>query len=209
MVFTSNLLREVQFEILTLFWTVFGLCARPQKILPDLKTNCTFWKMTANTNFALLPPLIKTVKKFFSSKEGENNAKGRGGVKLAFFTLDTKKGSIAWFNLLVSFVYLFPFFIAGFLGQRRAKTNHRFSGFRFLVEPSDLTVGKNSPALFNCEATVNEGYPRPIIRWKRNGQFLQFPDFNDRRYVIFVSTLFNWTFPTLFDRLSNISRSLS
>ena len=77
------------------------------------------------------------------------------------------------------------FFIAGFL-------SHRFSGFRFLTEPTDLTILSKdfSPILFNCEAEVDEGFPTIVTRWKRNGQFLQFPDFNGRRYVVIILSFF-------------------
>jgi hypothetical protein len=58
----------------------------------------------------------------------------------------------------------------------------RFSEFRFLVEPSDALVVRNRPTILDCAASSLDGsYVRPTIRWKRDGQFLQFPDFNDRR----------------------------
>ena len=59
----------------------------------------------------------------------------------------------------------------------------RFSEFKFLQEPEDVVVVRNKPAMLNCEARLNgPGSGRPVkIKWKRDGEMLNFPDFNDRR----------------------------
>lgn len=124
--------------------------------------------------------LIKTIKKSFQKKEGGGEQKHE------------KKGRERCLIQFISELCLpFPFFIAGFLSS--SASQHRFSGFRFLTEPTDLTILSKdfSPILFNCEAEVDEGFPTIVTRWKRNGQFLQFPDFNGRRYVVIILSRFN------------------
>ena len=71
----------------------------------------------------------------------------------------------------------FSFFFSGWLEPK-------FTKFQFLVEPKDVYVSRNQPAILDCEASVGSDFPRPTVRWKRDGQILQFPDFNDRRYVL-------------------------
>ena len=57
-----------------------------------------------------------------------------------------------------------------------------FPEFRFIREPDDKVVLRNSPAILDCSAEISgSNFPPPTIRWKRDGEFLQFPDFNDRR----------------------------
>ncbi|XP_059093555.1 neogenin-like isoform X2 [Tigriopus californicus] len=68
-----------------------------------------------------------------------------------------------------------------------------FPEFRFLDEPEDTLVVKNQPATLKCSAV---GPRPPKIRWKRNGEFLQFPDFNDRRRLqsdgsLYFSTIYH------------------
>ncbi|XP_076332516.1 neogenin-like isoform X3 [Tachypleus tridentatus] len=46
-----------------------------------------------------------------------------------------------------------------------------FTTFHFTVEPADLVVVKDSPAILNCQV---EGPPTPKIEWKREGTILQF-----------------------------------
>ena len=119
-------------------------------------------------------------KKSFQKKEGGGEQKHE------------KKGRECCLIQFISELCLpFPFFIAGFLSS--SASQHRFSGFRFLTEPTDLTILSKdfSPILFNCEAEVDEGFPSIVTRWKRNGQFLQFPDFNGRRYVVIILSRFN------------------
>ena len=72
------------------------------------------------------------------------------------------------------------FFLSGSILS--SETN-RFSEFKFLQEPEDVVVVRNRPALLNCEASLTgPGSARPLkIKWKRDGEFLNFPDFNDRR----------------------------
>lgn len=53
-----------------------------------------------------------------------------------------------------------------------------FPSFHFSVEPSDTVVVRNEPAILHCSA---DGPGPPKIKWKRDGEFLDFPDFNDRR----------------------------
>ena len=58
-----------------------------------------------------------------------------------------------------------------------------FSEFKFLQEPEDVVVVRNKPAMLSCEASLSgPGSGRPVkIKWKRDGEMLNFPDFNDRR----------------------------
>ena len=53
--------------------------------------------------------------------------------------------------------------------------------FRFTVEPADVvaTKGRASAAL-HCSTGAAAA---AVIRWRRNGEFLRFPDLNDRRRV--------------------------
>ena len=77
-------------------------------------------------------------------------------------------------HCLQGFIFLFSF-LSGWLDPQ-------FTKFEFSVEPQDLYVSRNQPAVLNCEANVGrEAASRPTVRWKKDGQFLQFPDFNDRR----------------------------
>ena len=76
------------------------------------------------------------------------------------------------------FIILF-FFITGWLEPH-------FTKFRFLVEPQDLYLLPNQQAILHCDAEVGGNFPRPTIKWKRDGQSLHFPDFNDRRYMIIM-----------------------
>ena len=50
-------------------------------------------------------------------------------------------------------------------------------------EPEDVVVVRNKPAILHCEASLSgPGSSRSVkIKWKRDGEFLNFPDFNDRR----------------------------
>ena len=124
--------------------------------------------------------LIKTIKKSFQKKEGRGEQKH-----------EKKRRECCLIQFISELCLPFPFFIAGFLSS--SASQHRFSGFRFLTEPTDLTILSKdfSPILFNCEAEVDEGFPTIVTRWKRNGQFLQFPDFNGRRYVVIILSRFN------------------
>ena len=63
------------------------------------------------------------------------------------------------------------------------KLDQRFSEFKFLQEPEDVVVVRNKPAILHCEASLSgPGSSRNVkIKWKRDGEFLNFPDFNDRR----------------------------
>ena len=67
------------------------------------------------------------------------------------------------------------------------KLDQRFSEFKFLQEPEDVVVVRNKPAILHCEASLSgPGSSRNVkIKWKRDGEFLNFPDFNDRRYYLF------------------------
>ena len=58
-----------------------------------------------------------------------------------------------------------------------------FSEFKFLREPEDVVVVRNKPAMLHCEASLSgPGSGRPVkIKWKRDGEMLNFPDFKDRR----------------------------
>ena len=69
-----------------------------------------------------------------------------------------------------------------FVGSLR-KLDQRFSEFKFLQEPEDVVVVRNKPAILHCEASLSgPGSSRNVkIKWKRDGEFLNFPDFNDRR----------------------------
>ena len=69
-----------------------------------------------------------------------------------------------------------------FVGSLR-KLDQRFSEFKFLQEPEDVVVVRNKPATLHCEASLSgPGNSRNVkIKWKRDGEFLNFPDFNDRR----------------------------
>ena len=50
--------------------------------------------------------------------------------------------------------------------------------FRFSVEPTDVVVMKDrAAAALHC-STVDSS---AVVRWRRNGEFLRFPDFHDRR----------------------------
>ena len=71
----------------------------------------------------------------------------------------------------------FMFFVPGWLNQQK------FSEFHFTVEPSDTVVAKNSPVgpILHCAAESGDDYPKPTVKWRRDGQSLKFPDFNDRR----------------------------
>ena len=62
----------------------------------------------------------------------------------------------------------------------------RFSEFKFLQEPEDVVVVRNRPAMLNCEASLTgpRSHQPPKIKWKRDGEILNFPDFNDRRCVL-------------------------
>ena len=76
-------------------------------------------------------------------------------------------------------IVLFFFCFAGSL----RKLDQRFSEFKFLQEPEDVVVVRNKPAILHCEASLSgPGSSRNVkIKWKRDGEFLNFPDFNDRR----------------------------
>ena len=74
-------------------------------------------------------------------------------------------------------------FLVNFSGAIDAPS---FPVFRFTEEPEDTVVVRNEPATLNCVATLSS-YSQPTIRWKRNGAFLSFPDFNDRRYMSFLN----------------------
>ena len=50
--------------------------------------------------------------------------------------------------------------------------------FGFEVEPEDAVVVRDAPAMLHCSA---KGPTNTKIKWKRDGEFLNFPDFNDRR----------------------------
>ena len=73
-------------------------------------------------------------------------------------------------------------FLFCFVGSLR-KLDQRFSEFKFLQEPEDVVVVRNKPAILHCEASLSgPGSSRNVkIKWKRDGEFLNFPDFNDRR----------------------------
>ena len=73
------------------------------------------------------------------------------------------------------------FFLSGWLNERQDLK--KFSDFRFLVEPSDTVAAKNNPVgpILHCAAETGDDYPKPTVKWRRDGQSLKFPDFNDRR----------------------------
>ena len=73
------------------------------------------------------------------------------------------------------------FFLSGWLNERQ--NLKKFSDFRFLVEPSDTVAAKNNPVgpILHCAAETGDDYPKPTVKWRRDGQSLKFPDFNDRR----------------------------
>ena len=81
----------------------------------------------------------------------------------------------------ISIVIYFVFFLSGWLNQRQDLK--KFSDFRFLVEPSDTVAAKNNPVgpILHCAAETGDDYPKPTVKWRRDGQSLKFPDFNDRR----------------------------
>ena len=72
-------------------------------------------------------------------------------------------------------------FLSGWLNERQDLK--KFSDFRFLVEPSDTVAAKNNPVgpILHCAAETGDDYPKPTVKWRRDGQSLKFPDFNDRR----------------------------
>ena len=76
---------------------------------------------------------------------------------------------------------LYIFFLSGWLNERQDLK--KFSDFRFLVEPSDTVAAKNNPVgpILHCAAETGDDYPKPTVKWRRDGQSLKFPDFNDRR----------------------------
>ena len=78
--------------------------------------------------------------------------------------------------------HLMKCFFFCFVGSLR-KLDQRFSEFKFLQEPEDVVVVRNKPAILHCEASLSgPGSSRNVkIKWKRDGEFLNFPDFNDRR----------------------------
>ncbi|TRY68887.1 hypothetical protein TCAL_15145, partial [Tigriopus californicus] len=84
-------------------------------------------------------------------------------------------------------------FIGGKFKGTHFPLKSMFPEFRFLDEPEDTLVVKNQPATLKCSAV---GPRPPKIRWKRNGEFLQFPDFNDRRRLqsdgsLYFSTIYH------------------
>ena len=83
--------------------------------------------------------------------------------------------SDVWQNLQFTFLFLI-------LGSIRT-SEQSFSDFKFLQEPDDVVVVRNKPAMLSCEASLSgAGSGRPVkIKWKRDGELLHFPDFNDRR----------------------------
>ena len=68
-------------------------------------------------------------------------------------------------------------FFSGWLDKRQ--DHQTFAEFRFLVEPSDTVVAKEGEAILHCEASTGDDYPKPTVKWKRDGQSLKFPDFSD------------------------------
>ena len=61
-----------------------------------------------------------------------------------------------------------------------------FPEFKFVEEPVDVIVNKDQAAILNCHAKASNGNP-VLVRWKRDGQFIHFPDFNDRRYLYIIN----------------------
>ena len=86
-------------------------------------------------------------------------------------------------SLSLKLILISPCFHLFLSGSILSSEASRFSEFKFLQEPEDVVVVRNRPAILNCEASLTgSGNARPLkIKWKRDGEFLNFPDFNDRR----------------------------
>lgn len=79
-------------------------------------------------------------------------------------------------------LWLFSYFFIPLEARNTGWLEPHFTKFRFLVEPQDLYLLPNQQAILHCDAEVGGNFPRPTIKWKRDGQSLHFPDFNDRSF---------------------------
>ena len=132
-------------------------------------------------------PLNEGIKKVFLQR-------GKGYLtflspQLAHVIKTRLKGTLIQFITVLLCLLLLstnPGFLSFFSFTGWLDGGRQFSQFRFLVEPSDTVVAKNSPdftgAILHCAASeAGDDYPKPTVRWRRDGQSLKFPDFNDRR----------------------------
>jgi len=89
---------------------------------------------------------------------------------------------------------------SGWLNERQDR-HQKLSDFRFLVEPSDTVAAKNNPVgpILHCAAETGDDYPKPTVKWRRDGQSLKFPDFNDRRQLLSNGSLYFSTIETSSD----------
>ena len=72
-------------------------------------------------------------------------------------------------------IYLIPF-LSGI--SFAARPPSFAPDFRFSVEPSDVVVRRDrAAAALHCSTADSAA----VVRWRRNGEFLRFPDFHDRR----------------------------
>ncbi|CAB4066847.1 NEO1 [Lepeophtheirus salmonis] len=79
-------------------------------------------------------------------------------------------------------------------------SNHVFPEFEFTKEPSDIFMKENESGLLLCSASTTSTASPVEYKWKRNGHYLQYPDFNGRRRLLSNGSLhFSWIYNSLTD----------
>ncbi|XP_071745150.1 neogenin isoform X2 [Lepeophtheirus salmonis] len=96
--------------------------------------------------------------------------------------------------------FLLLFYVSLKLLKHVEGSNHVFPEFEFTKEPSDIFMKENESGLLLCSASTTSTASPVEYKWKRNGHYLQYPDFNGRRRLLSNGSLhFSWIYNSLTD----------